>query len=100
MIRPVLPSRRAMLGFVAVPGLAALAAPTVFASSRPLTISTPFSAPICQAAVEVPVTVLPGTPRKLTLTWNASAIGRSQQEHIRSRSIISKILPGRPCRFL
>ena len=74
MIRPVLPSRRAMLGFVAVPGLAALAAPTVFASSRPLTISTPFSAPICHAAVEVPATVLPGTPRKLKLTWNASAI--------------------------
>jgi NitT/TauT family transport system substrate-binding protein len=30
--------------------------------------------PICRAAAQVPVTVLPGEPRKLRLSWNANSI--------------------------
>jgi NitT/TauT family transport system substrate-binding protein len=52
-----------------------LATPRVFASSR-LSVSTGdlIAPPICVASAAVPVTVLPGEPRKLRLTWNASAI--------------------------
>jgi NitT/TauT family transport system substrate-binding protein len=48
-----------------------LAAPRVFASSRLEASST---MPICRVSAAAPVTVLPGAPRKLKLTWNANAI--------------------------
>jgi NitT/TauT family transport system substrate-binding protein len=52
-----------------------LAAPAVFASSRFAALPAELAAPpICKASAPVPVTVLPGAPRKLKLTWNASAI--------------------------
>lgn len=66
-------SRRAT--FTGAVTLAALAAPHAFAGSR---ISVPDSLtgapPICRTAATVPVTVPQGEPRKLRLTWNASAI--------------------------
>ncbi len=53
----------------------AMAATAVFASSR---VGVPSAsllpAPICRASAAAPITVLPGAPRKLKLTWNASAI--------------------------
>ena len=64
-------SRRALLGAATALGVPTVAAPVVLAASRTRVAVT---APICQAAVTMPVTVLPGAPRKLTLTWNASAI--------------------------
>ncbi len=52
-----------------------LAAPSVFASNRIRALPAELAAPpICEASATVPVTVLPGAPRKLKLTWNASAI--------------------------
>ncbi len=58
--------------------LAPLAAfgPRVFASGRVIGTSPDFVAapPICRAAAEVPVTVLPGEPKKLRLSWNANSI--------------------------
>ena len=51
------------------------AAPAVFASNRAgAPIGDLIAPPICKASASVPVTVLPGAPRKLRLTWNASAI--------------------------
>ena len=73
-----IPSRRVLLRAAAalgIPGaVTGLAAPSVFASSRPAAAPGAFPAPICRTAAEVPVTVLPGAPRKLRLTWNATAI--------------------------
>jgi NMT1/THI5 like len=52
-----------------------LAAPHVFASSRPALSLDPVAAPpICHASVAVPLTVVDGPRRNLRLTWNASAI--------------------------
>jgi NitT/TauT family transport system substrate-binding protein len=68
-------------GLLRVSGAAAalvpigLAAPSVFASSRIAGLPDDLAAPpICKASASVPVTVLSGAPRKLKLTWNASAI--------------------------
>ena len=53
----------------------ALSASAVFASNRAVRFGADFAAaPICKVATSVPVTVLPGAPRKLKLTWNANAI--------------------------
>jgi NitT/TauT family transport system substrate-binding protein len=52
-----------------------LVAPRVFATSRPAAWLDPIAAPpICRAAVQVPLTVVPGSRKSLRLTWNASAI--------------------------
>ncbi len=47
-----------------------------FASFRsPTTLPDELAAPpICHAAAEVPMTIVPGDKRNLRLTWNASAI--------------------------
>ena len=63
-------TRRGVLRAVAG-SLPVLAAPAVLAASRPR-LADPFPAPICRTAV--PVTAISGPPRKLRLTWNASAI--------------------------
>jgi NitT/TauT family transport system substrate-binding protein len=61
-------------GAAAALGPVALAAPAVLAGSRPATLPADlFAPPICRTAA-VPVTVVPGAPRKLKLTWNANAI--------------------------
>jgi NitT/TauT family transport system substrate-binding protein len=71
-------SRRGMLRVAGAAGAMAplaLAAPRVFASSRPLMSLDALAAPpICRAAAEVPLTVVPGARKALKLTWNASAI--------------------------
>jgi NitT/TauT family transport system substrate-binding protein len=74
---PGIASRRRILratGAAAALGSLGLA-PAVFAGNRfgplPAELAAP---PICKAALSVPVTVLPGAPRKLKLTWNANAI--------------------------
>ncbi len=71
-------SRRRLLraaGVAATLAPIGLAAPRVFASSRfGASSAGDFLPPICKASAAVPLTILPGAPRKLKLTWNASAI--------------------------
>jgi NitT/TauT family transport system substrate-binding protein len=71
-------SRRTMLRAGAAAGAIAplaLVGPRVFASSRPpLSLDALAAPPICRAAAEVPVTIVPGERKALKLTWNASAI--------------------------
>jgi NitT/TauT family transport system substrate-binding protein len=64
-------SRRTLLGAVPL----GLVAPRVFASNRPaMPVADLLAPPICRSAAAVPLTVVSGAPRKLKLTWNASAI--------------------------
>ncbi len=64
-----------LAGATAGVGAVALSTPAVLAGNRPVSVSnTLFSPPICRTAAAVPLTVVPGAPRKLRLTWNASAI--------------------------
>lgn len=66
--------RRGLLRAAAI-APAMLAAPAVFAIGRPPSPpADAFAAPICRTSASVPLTVVPGAPRKLKLTWNANAI--------------------------
>jgi NitT/TauT family transport system substrate-binding protein len=68
-------SRRTLLRTVGIAAPLGLVGSHVFASSRLAIPTSELAAPpICRAAAEVPITVLPGAPRKLKVTWNASAI--------------------------
>jgi NitT/TauT family transport system substrate-binding protein len=68
-------SRRSLLRAATVAVPLGLIGPRVFASSRIAIPDGELAAPpICHAAASVPLTVVPGAPRKLKLTWNASAI--------------------------
>jgi NitT/TauT family transport system substrate-binding protein len=72
------PTGRTMLRAAGLAGAAiplGIVNPRVFATSRPGTRLDPLAAPpICHAAAQVPVTVVPGQRKSLRLTWNASAI--------------------------
>ena len=78
VLNPGAVSRRGLLRATAASAVlipAGLAAPAVFASSRfRMPVEDLAAAPICKASASAPVTVIPGAPRKLKLTWNASAI--------------------------
>ena len=63
MSNPGAISRRALLGAAITPGVALLAAPAVFASSRPVPTASLFPAPICLTAADGPLTILPGAPK-------------------------------------
>ncbi|MEJ0019207.1 MAG: ABC transporter substrate-binding protein [Acetobacteraceae bacterium] len=66
-------TRRTLLGAASAAVPLGVAAPYVFAASRPAT--GPMAAPpICHASASAPLTVVPGQRRTLKLTWNASAI--------------------------
>lgn len=70
------PTRRTALRAIGLASAAlplGLAAPHVFAASRPAR-PTGMGAPICRASASAPLTVVPGARRNLKLTWNASAI--------------------------
>jgi NitT/TauT family transport system substrate-binding protein len=68
-------SRRAILRTLGIAAPLGLVGPHVFASNRPTMPAVGLAAPpICRSAAEVPVTVPTGAPRKLKITWNASAI--------------------------
>ncbi len=68
-------SRRAILRAASIAAPLGLVGPRVFASSRIAMPNDGLAAPpICRAAAAVPVSVVPGAPRKLKLTWNATAI--------------------------
>jgi NitT/TauT family transport system substrate-binding protein len=74
-LRPAGLSRRRLLAASGIAGALAPIASAVFASNRPGASPVGMAAPpICHASASVPVTVLPGPPRKLKLTWNANAI--------------------------
>src|SRR5208283_2140767 len=68
-------SRRTVLraaGFAGSIASLGVVGPRVFASSRlAVSLNAP---PICHAAAEMPLTVVPGPRKALKLTWNASAI--------------------------
>jgi sulfonate transport system substrate-binding protein len=71
-------SRRRLLravGLTAAIAPLGLAGTTVLASNRFKELpSDGLAPPVCKASVSVPLTVVSGAPRKLKLTWNASAI--------------------------
>ena len=71
-------SRRRLLraaGLTAAIAPLGLAGTTVLASNRFKEFpSDGLAPPVCKASVSVPLTVVSGAPRKLKLTWNASAI--------------------------
>lgn len=67
-------SRRSLLRAVSAAAPLGLIGPQVFASSRLAMPDGLAAPPICRAAASVPVTVLPGAPRKVKITWNATAI--------------------------
>jgi NitT/TauT family transport system substrate-binding protein len=75
-------SRRVVLRAAGIAGAIApfgLIGSRVFASARPslassLALDALAAPPICHAAANVPLTVLPGPRKALKLTWNASAI--------------------------
>lgn len=67
-------SRRSLLRAVSAAAPLGLIGPQVFASNRLAMPDGLAAPPICHAAASVPVTVVPGAPRKLKLTWNATAI--------------------------